>query len=455
MKIYRIKILFLFLVSISIFPQSRNSRITIVGNTLEGSRENGKNIRKVIGNVVMTQDNVKITCDIAIQDVDRNEAELIGNVVATQDTIIIKTQRAYYYGEKKYALSKTPVSLFDGHVTLTAKSGYYYFDEDKAVFSENVKLVDTANTMISKKLTYFNNEDKAIATGNVSITDGKVIILADSLNHSRNEKYTNAFFNIKIIDSQNNSIITGTELLNDGIKNHTVITGKPIFTQIDTSKNGEIDTLFIFSKVMESFDDSTKKFLAKDSVKIIRQNFYSISNYAVLFRNEDKIFTYKREDDKTPPVMWYEESQLVGDSIYVYLKNNTIDLIKINRNAFILSQQKDYPNRYNQISGDSIYMYFYNDELKRTEVYSNVLSIYYLFEDEETNGLLKSSSEKAKLFFADKKITDVKLFGSILSEYHPENLIKGKELEFTLPNFILYSNKPNKNKLTFNIPNFR
>lgn len=447
-------IIFLF-ASVYIFPQEANSRITIVGNTLEGNRENGRNIRKVIGNVVMTQDNVRITCDIAIQDVDRNEAELIGNVVATQDTIIIKTQRAYYYGNKKYSLSKSPISLFDGHVTLTAKTGYYYFDEDKAVFTENVKLVDSINTMISKNLVYFNNDDKAIATGNVSITDGEVIIFADSLNHLRNEKITDAFFNIKVIDKKNNSVITGRELINYGLKNHTIIKGSPVFTQIDTSKNGEIDTLYIFAKIMESYDDSSKRFLARDSVKIIRRNFYSISNYAVMFRNEDKIFTFKNEKDETPPIMWYEESQLVGDSIYVFLKNNTIDFIKINRNAFILSQQKDYPNRFNQISGDSIYLYFIDDELKKTEVYSNVLSIYYLFEDDEANGLLKSSSERARLFFENKKVTDVKLYGSILSEYHPENLIKGKELEFTLPNFIIYTNKPIKNKLTLNIANFK
>jgi len=439
----------------SIFAQGNNSRITIIGNSLEGTREGGKNIRKVIGNVVMKQENVKITCDVAIQDVDKNEAELIGNVIATQDTVIIKTERAYYYGNKKYTLSKAPVSLFDGHITLTAKTGYYYFDEDKAVFMENVKLVDTANTMISRKLIYFNNEDKAIASGNVSLTYDNSFIFADSMDHFRNEKFTDAFGNIKVIDPENNVIITGNELISNGLKKHTTIKGNPIFTQTDTSKSGELDTLYIFAKEMESFDDSTKKFVAKDSVKIIRQNFLSVSNYAVMFRNENIIFTVKAESDKTPPIMWYDDSQLFGDSIFVLLKDNTIDKIKIKQNAFILSLQKDFAKRYNQISGDSINMHFMNDELKLTDVFNNVLSIYYLLEDTEPNGLLKSSSERAKLFFADKKVTDVKLFGSILSEYHPENLVDGKELEFTLPNFTLYTNKPDKNKLTFDIANFK
>ena len=32
------------------------------------------------------------------------------------------------------------------------------------------------------------------------------------------------------------------------------------------------------------------------------------------------------------------------------------------------------------------------------------------------------------------------------SEYHPENLVEGKEKEFTLPKFIFYENSPVKQK---------
>lgn len=455
MKTLRLVFVLFMLLNFFLHAQSRNSKITIVGNTLEGIRENGRNIRKVIGNVVMTQDNVRITCDLAIQDLDKNEAELIGNVIATQDTIVIKTQRANYLGDKKIAQSKIPVTLNDGHITLTANKGFYYFDEDKAVFVENVKLVDTSSTMIARRLTYYNNEDKAIATGNVSITDNKSIVFADSVNHLRNKLITDAIGEIKIIDKENNVIITGNTLFNDNEKKYSIIKENAILTQIDTAEDGTLDTLYIFANSMESFDDSSKIFIAKDSVKIIRDNFLSVSNYAIMYRDEDKIITYKLESDKIPPVMWFEESQLVGDSITVFLKENSIDNIWINKNSFILSKQKGFDERYNQISGDSIKLYFQNNELKRTDVFNNVLSIYYLFEEEEPNGLLKSSSEKAKLFFRDKKVKDVKLYGSIISEYHPENLIEGKEREFLLPGFVLYSNKPNKQILTKNIANFR
>lgn len=113
----------------------------------------------------------------------------------------------------------------------------------------------------------------------------------------------------------------------------------------------------------------------------------------------------------------------------------------------MISQDSVYQFRYNQMSGDTIYLYFNDGDLSQTNVNGNVLSIYYLFDEKEPNGLLKSSGEKFKIFIADNKVTDVKLYGSPVSEYHPENLVKGNEKSFTLPTFILYSNKPDKRNL--------
>ncbi len=70
-----------------------------------------------------------------------------------------------------------------------------------------------------------------------------------------------------------------------------------------------------------------------------------------------------------------------------------------------------------------------------------------MFDVTEPNGLIKSSADKTNIIFENKKLVDVRLYGSPVSEYHPENLVIGKEKEFTLPTFILYENRPNKEKL--------
>jgi lipopolysaccharide export system protein LptA len=450
----KLRLILLILLSSTINLLAQEERITIVGSRLEGKIIGGESVREVIGDVVMTQGEVRITCDRALQYIARNEAILTGNVIAKQDTITIYTQKGYYYGNEKYTFSDTTVKLDDGHITLTADKGYYYFDFDRAEFSDNVYLVDTSNTLQADRLIYYNDLDKAVSIGNVRIFDEKSEILADSLIHLRNNDLSFAFSNIKISYPENNIIITGGYLEDQGLENYTLITKDPVLTQIDTSDNGEVDTLIVISKQLEAYQDSTNKLVASDSVRILRGEFFSVNNYSIFLRKEDKIITYKRKDEPAQPIVWYENSQLTGDSITVALNKNKIDWINIIGSSFILSKIDKYEKRFDQISGKHTKMIFENNTLNRTEVEGNVLSFYYLFEGEEPNGVLKSSSERTVLLFNDNTVGDVKLYGSIKSEYHPENLIEGKEREFTLPSFMIHENKPDKKKYINSIPNF-
>ena len=439
------KFLFILLLSFTALQaQTNDDIIFIIGDSLKGKVINNESIREVMGNVIMTQDNIRITCNLAIQNITRNEAELIGNVVVTQDTITILTDKGYYFGNDKYTYSDTGVTLDDGHMVLIADEGYYYFNTKVAVFNQNVELIDTINNLSSDKLTYYNDLDKAVAVDDVTISSDKSTIYSDSLIHFRESNTTYAFKNITIENSENQMVITGEELIDEGELNYTKITGDPLLVKVDTSKSGQLDTLFIRSLMMESIEDSTNRLIATDSVIIIRGEFTSSNDISILYRDDDKIFTYKREDDLRSPVLWYTTSQLVGDSIDIYLDENQLDWIDIKKDALIISRKEGYDLRYDQISGDNIKLYFSNEGIEKTEVIGDVLSIYFIFEENEPNGLLKSSSNKAKMIFDDNKVIDVKLYGSIESEYHPENLIEGNELDFTLPSFFIYKFKPNK-----------
>ena len=235
---------------------------------------------------------------------------------------------------------------------------------------------------------------------------------------------------------------------NYGKKYFTRITGDPILIQIDTSASGKVDTLLITSKTMESISDSSNRLIAKDSVKIVRGSFSAINNYSIYYRGDDKFFTYKLKEEREQPLVWYEASQIIGDSIFVYLKDNSLSWINIIGSAFILSENAGSNFRFDQVSGSNIKLYFQDDDLIRTNVEGNLLSIYYLYDKEEPNGLVKSSADKADLIFDNGKIAKVKLYGTPESEYHPESVIVGKEKDFTLPSFIIYNNRPTKETIS-------
>ncbi len=446
-KILHVIVLF----SVLTFAQEETKKITVTGQELIGSIQNGESIREVIGNVVLTQGNVVITCNKAIQYLARNDAKLIGNVIITQDTLTIYTDEGFYYGNERRSFSDKGVKLDDKKVILTAKIGEYFFNDDRADFRTKVKLYDTASTLTSSRLLYFRKEDRAIAFDSVKITDKENIIYADSLIHFRKVEESFGFGNVSIKNKTNKSMILGGHMEDYRSKNYSVIDSLPLLIQIDTTFSGDtvktIDTLLIKSKVMKAYRDTSNQFIAIDSVEILRGGFASKNDYSIYFRNEDNIVTSKTGEENAQPVMWFETSQLSGDSIKIFLKDQQIEKIDIINNALIASYNENYKQRFDQISGDTIYLFFDSTGIKRNEVYSSVLSIYYLYDDGEPNGLMKASAQNSIMYFENKKIISVKLYGTPNSEYHPEAIINGKEKEYFLPRFILFENRPEKEKL--------
>lgn len=441
--ISKIAVLFVFASSYI----SAQERVTIVGDSLVGGKIDGESIREVFGNVVITQGDVTVTCRKALQFLNRNEFELTGNVVATQDTITLFTEKGRYFGDFKMARSDTSIMMYDGNVVLSADFGTHFFDEKKSVFTSDVELFDSLSTLKSDELIYYNDLDKAVATGNVIIADSSSVIYADSLIHIREKNYTKAFENVKIKNPENNTDIFCGMLEDFGDSNYTKISINPVMIKIDTSNNGRIDSLLIAANFMESFDDDNPRLKATDSVEIVRGEFSSINERTVYFRDNDAISTYKKESEKKQPVMWFGNTQLLGDSVYIKLIDNQLNEIDIFEHSIIISKNENFDFRYDQISGDTLKLFFKESKLDFAEVFGGVLSIYYIYDENAPEGLIKATSKNAKIIFNDNKVNKVNLYVEPDSEYHPEKLVRGSEKEFTLPSFMLFENRPNKESI--------
>lgn len=454
-----------------IYPQQQKTPdqdqyITVVGDSLRGNVIAGETIREVFGHVVLTQGRVVITCDKALQYMSRNDAILEGNVIARQDTLTIYTPKAFYFGNEKRSRSNSGLTLNDTKVILTADSGDYYYKEDRAFFQGRVKLFDTVTTLTSNELTYFKLQNRMIAVGNVKIMDSTDTIYADSLEHFRATRITFANKNVKITSAKNNTIIYGDHLEDYGNKAYTLVDKNPLFIQIDSSRINDttssipiaqkdsigsgdyrIDTLAIRSEKMEAYRDTLNKFIAEDSVRIVRGAFASKNDYSIFFRNEDRIVTKKMGQTRPQPILWNENTQMTGDSINIHLFNNRIRFLEVIGNAFLLSQNETYKKRFDQISGEKIFITFDSTGITSTDIKGQMLSIYYNYEKDSVNGLTKSSSQSALLKFLERKVNVIYMYGFPKSDYYPENMVESKELSYTLPGYVLYTNRPKKETL--------
>ncbi|MFH2003521.1 MAG: LptA/OstA family protein, partial [Bacteroidota bacterium] len=314
-------------------------------DSLVGKVVNGENIRELIGNVMFSQGKVVVNCDRAIQNFKTNKIQLTGNVIVRDDSSTLYGKRGIYHSNDKVSEAFDGVQIEEGTQKLSADYAKYFIDERKIYFKGNVLVQDTATRLVSDELTYFRTDKKTIAVSNVKISQFK-----------------------------NNMIVYGNYFKN--FNKRSFITNSPRVVQIDTAKDGSSDTLIIVSKEIHSFQDTVESFLAIDNVIIKRGTVTSESGTAVYYTDYDSIIL------RNKPFIWYDQTQVSGDSIFIKLQNRKLDKVYVVGNAFAISRSDSIlRNRFDQMSGENITMTFSEDKIQNITVDVTATSLYYLYEE--------------------------------------------------------------------------
>lgn len=443
---------------------------------LTGKVIEGKSVREASGNVHFVQGNVDVYCDNAIQYIDGNWVELRGNVKLYQDTLSLFTSKATYFGNDKKAICEGSVTLKDPNATLRANHGVYYFNEAKAVFTGDVIIVNPAYRITSDELTYMRNTEDSYARGNVVVNSDSAVIKAENIDFLKRigktfayknvsvekdssviysdtltdlsfEKKSIAVSNVKMVNLRNNLIVTGNYAENYSALKYAFVRDNAKLTQVESEK----DTLFIYSKLLETFRTPPEKYVAKENVEIIRGNFLAKSDTAVFSRTNQKDYDIISLFPK--PVVWQDNLQLTADSIYAELYNRKLktvyakklDWLSGTKNSFLLVTNRDttFKDRFDQITGNDIKIIFENDSIKAVEVYKKSSSIYFTYENFKANGVNFVNGENMYISFDEnQKVSKIRIEKYPKGQYVPE--AKMGTVLLTLPGFILRNDKPVK-----------
>ncbi len=403
-----------FLSSVSLAQHSKVIELRSA-DRLEGKIINNEEVRELIGNVHFVQlasggGLVKVWCDRALRFIKQNKIELYGNVKVIRDSVIILSNEGVYYGERRVMEGKKGVKLTQGKTILTAEEGEYFVDEKRSHFVGNVVLTDPTSIIKCNEMVHFENETKSIATNNVHVFDisNAVDIYGDSLIHIERNKIT-------------------------------LVQKNPRLVKIDTSSTGSIDTMVVISRVMQSLKDTIERFIAIDSVQMIRGDLSSRCGNAIYFVQTDIILLQKN------PIIWSANNQITGDTIRIKIENNKLrSLFSKNRAMAISLADTGLPNRYNQLTGRELIMYFHDDKLEHIDAQKNAISLYYLFDNDQPNGVNKSSGDRIFIDFIDGNVDRIKIVGGVQGNYFPEKMILNKESEYNLDGFRLFTNRPKR-----------
>ncbi|MGB1020963.1 MAG: OstA-like protein [Flavobacteriaceae bacterium] len=435
------------------------------------------NFFKAEGEVVFTQgDSLRMTCDYIEYDGMTKKAKAWGNVFLKRPDTSLRTDTLFLNRAEKIAYYNTKGVIVDSTSTLTSNKGTYFMDQKKYRFISEVNIVNPDYRVNSQQLDYYTETDHAYLYGksrivgeayeilceqgfydlavekgyfkkNATIFYDQKIIEGDSLYFENNKQYAAATNNISILDSINNSIIKGHYGEIFKAKDSAIITQRALAINLV-----ENDSLFIHADTLMATGVPEKKILRgfydvrifkkdlkgrSDSIYIDQSTGLTKLLHKPLSEKEEQVFTEADRNQKNP-VLWFEESQMTGDEIFLIsnTKTKALDSLKIRGNAFIIEKDSLSINGYNQIQGGILDGVFKEGRLDNIVVTKNTQMIYYLYNDEDLAliGIDKTTCSGMKMAFENGEISDITFLVAPEGNVYPEEDIP--ENERTLKGFI-------------------
>ena len=421
------------------------------------------NYFRAMGDVIYTQgDSLQMTCNTIEYDGKTKTAIAIGNVDLKKSDMTLKTEKLNLDRVNDKAFYNTKGVVLDSASTLTSQRGTYFMAENKYRFTSDVTILNPKYIVNSEQLDYFTKLNQAYLYGNSKIKgetytifcergfydmqrekgvfkenatlyyDDK-IIKGDSLYFESESDYASASINVSIIDSLNNSIITGHYGEIFKAKDSAIITRRAMAINIVDQ-----DSLFIHADTLVATGPKDKRILrGYYDVRILKSDIRGRSDSLYLDQSigltkllsrpltnqQEQIFT-EADRNGANPVLWFGESQMSGDKIFLLsdLVTRKLDSLKITGNIFIIEKDTLSEDGYQQIKGGILNGAFKGGRLDNIVITKNTEMVYYLYNDEDLQliGIDKTTCSALQMNFTDGQIENITFLVSPNGEVYPE-----------------------------------
>ncbi|WP_082435084.1 OstA-like protein [Pedobacter sp. Hv1] len=143
----------------------------------------------------------------------------------------------------------------------------------------------------------------------------------------------------------------------------------------------------------------TRAIKAYHNVRVFKANLQAKSD-SLFYTAADSTLRWYQD-----PMIWSENSQQTGDTIYVQFKNKKINTIQVLKNGFMVNTEGD-STKFNQVKGKLITGFFSEGELRTMYVDGNAESIYFT-KDNDGDHMNQMISGRIKFTFKDKELKGV------------------------------------------------
>ncbi|QQR97436.1 MAG: hypothetical protein IPK18_11260 [Sphingobacteriales bacterium] len=390
---------------------------------------------------------------------DQKQAKLTGNTIMRDKGMVLTAPEFNYNTETDIGYYTNGGRMVKENTVLTSQIGYYFHKKSEAIFYHDVVLKSKETTIYSDSMRYNTNTEIVYFITKTKIIDkDSNIIITNQGNY--NTKTEKAYFganttitkeNKKIIGDEidydnvnKNAIARGNVSFQDTTENITILSGQSIYTEkndfvkavddplmisISTEKKDstiEIDTMYLSADTLISYkilvnridedstehEDSVRTMYGYNHVKMIRKNFSAVCD-SIFYSEQDSVFRLYYN-----PILWIDSTQLSGDSIHIYMKNEQLHKIKVFQNAFIVYWKEQ--DIFNQVKGKNIDISIEDNKMKILTVDGNAESIYYTKDDDDGYiGGNQSTSGNITMVFDEGELQTITLINAPEATFTP------------------------------------
>ena len=460
--------------------------------------------------VTIQDEDATLTAGYGEYYLNRRVSNFREGVTLRDSNAVLTAARGTYNSLNRVATFEENVEAVSDSGKINADRLTYWRATEESFAVGNVRLVSLKDSSILTCDTLRNRPDvETFALGHVILESQKesAILTGDSLRHYPPRDYTIVTGSPKLIqvDSTLRPVVASTDTTTLPPDSSAIVeeTSPPL----DTIRQGDSlftlrrDTTEITARVLERFASERKEFVATGDARMKQGELEARGGIARFFEDdeivalgpgdgrgriadtsstipEDSVTTdhpvvndsiYQMPEGGYPvypeggegvagetldtaaalpttPIVWYEDSQLTGDTITVFLEEKKLRLIDVLGSAFTISTS-DAPGRYDQLAAEHLIFNVYQDTIRTVHAQESAASIYFLYDNDLPDGVNRSSSDTIVIWFDQGKASRIAYYGTrsgAEGEIIPEKDVRGREGVYRLSGFALYEREEKK-----------
>lgn len=399
-----------------------------------GTTSDGETIRRLTGNVRLIQETTTLRSALATQWVATDRILFDGQVSIVDSGDTLNADEVLYYRRTKIGHATGDVILRDAEVTVRSTSAIYNVDEKHSTFDKGVTLVDSVSTLTGGHGEYFSDEKRAHFSGDVVFSDSTSTIKADSLVYFREDERAEALGSVlvNILDQTSDTTaapdkiwIAGPRATSDRRTNRSEVSGRATALRLSADSSGAyVDTLLVNANLMSSRrTDSLDVLTGGGNVMIWSDNVAARSDSLTIHSspggNDVIVLT-------GTPILWIDDSQLVGDTVQVFVRGGDIDSVYAIGTVF-LARPDTVSGNIQQVGGETLDGSFMDNGMKVFTIGPNAEAIHYVTEGADLQGAVRASADRIVFYVEDDDPVRISIISGVEGTYYqaddiPSNL---------------------------------